>query len=49
MIITYLGVGPGDARKEINDTTRCQTIFSFLKMLYRDHLTMIVDYDGDDA
>lgn len=49
MIVTDLGVGPSDAQKEIYDTRGCHTRFLFLEMLYRDHLFVEVNVDGDDA
>lgn len=49
MMVTYLGVDPGYSQKEMDDTRECHVRFSFIKKLYKDHLTKEVEADGDNA
>lgn len=49
MTMTYLKANPGDAQNKIDGTRGCHARFSFLKTLYRVHLTSEVEADGDGA
>lgn len=48
MMITYSGAGLTDAHNKVFDTINAHSIFKFLEDLYKDHLHMVVDVEGDD-
>lgn len=50
-MMTYLGVNPGNAQKEMDDTRLChaRARFAFLEKLYIDHLAMAVEANVGDA
>lgn len=49
MMVTYLGVDPCDAQKEMDYTRGFHSIFKFMKKLYIDHLATVVEEDDDDT
>lgn len=49
IMVTYLGVGSGDAQNEMDDIRWNHARFAFLEKMYIDHLVAEVENDGDDA
>lgn len=49
MMVTYLGGKPTKASYEVADTRGAHSRFKLLEELYKDHLQMVVDANGDDC
>lgn len=49
MMEKYLRVDPGDAKQEMGDTKGYHIIFRILYRLYKYHMNVTIDADGDNA